>query len=258
MKEECRRLVDIMDPNEHRCIFSTTKHSNIRDDYFINSGDKIRFFFEDGAIDSDGNLRVDKQLSLNKIGHALHALCPTFAKVTFSDKIKDVVRRLQFEDPVVVQTMYIFKQPGIGGEVIPHQDASYLTCDPVHIVGLWFALEDADVENGCLSFIPGSHMDGIHGNYRLVRTMEGDHIRCTYEGVKPSYDNEKFVMAPARKGSLVLIHGLVVHQSERNVSTRSRHAFTIHLYDGNCKWSERNWLQPTEANTFTHMFDAKD
>lgn len=41
--------------------------------------------------------------------------------------------------------------------VIPHQDATYLSCKPLRVVGLWLALEDATVDNGCLWFIPGSH-----------------------------------------------------------------------------------------------------
>jgi len=41
--------------------------------------------------------------------------------------------------------------------VIPHQDATYLACRPLRVVGLWIALEDATVDNGCLWFLPGSH-----------------------------------------------------------------------------------------------------
>lgn len=43
-------------------------------------------------------------------------------------------------------------------------------------------------------------------------------------------------------GSLVLIDGCVVHWSDRNVSANSRHAYTVHVYDGTSRWSERNWL----------------
>lgn len=48
------------------------------------------------------------------------------------------------------------QQPGIGGEVVPHQDNSFLHTDPATCTGLWLALEDATVVNGCLWAIPGS------------------------------------------------------------------------------------------------------
>ena len=60
--------------------------------------------------------QVPKELSLNKIGHALHWLVPEFKKVSFSDKMKKTAKQLGFISPAVVQSMYIFKQPGHGGE----------------------------------------------------------------------------------------------------------------------------------------------
>ena len=50
-----------------------------------------------------------------QIGHYLHYLEPNFKKVTFSDKMKAVAKDLKFQDPIVVQGMYIFKNPRIGG-----------------------------------------------------------------------------------------------------------------------------------------------
>ena len=86
------------------------------DSYFLESNDKIRYFFEADAFDEKtGELRLPKHTSLNKIGHALHYLEPSFKKVTFSEKMKAVARDLQFQDPNVVQGMYIFKNPRIGG-----------------------------------------------------------------------------------------------------------------------------------------------
>ena len=53
-----------------------------RGDYFLTSGDKIRYFYETAAVDKEGRLLdgVDKFKSVNKIGHALHVLEPTFNK----------------------------------------------------------------------------------------------------------------------------------------------------------------------------------
>ena len=52
------------------------------------------------------------------------------------------------------------QQPKIGGEVVPHQDSTFLYTDPPTVVGLWWALEDATVGNGCLFTLPGSHKQG--------------------------------------------------------------------------------------------------
>lgn len=53
--------------------------------------------------------------------------------------------------------IFVFQQPGIGGEVVPHQDNSFLITEPATCTGLWLALEDATITNGCLWAIPGSH-----------------------------------------------------------------------------------------------------
>lgn len=41
--------------------------------------------------------------------------------------------------------------------MVPHQDATFLNTTPMKLYGLWIALEDATLENGCLWFMPGSH-----------------------------------------------------------------------------------------------------
>ena len=87
----------------------------------MDSGDKIRFFFETNAFDDHGNLKFKKDQCLNKIGHSLHWHSPIFKKITFHDKTKQVAKDVGFKDPVVVQGMYIFKQPRIGTKVTPHQ-----------------------------------------------------------------------------------------------------------------------------------------
>lgn len=66
-----------------------------------------------------------------------------------------------------------FQQPGIGGEVVPHQDNSFLYTDPPTCTGLWLALEDATVTNGCLWAIPRSHKGTSIFIFHIVLAANG-------------------------------------------------------------------------------------
>lgn len=251
------RLVAEMDPAEHQVsIFSTLEDRQIKlrskDDYFIDSGDKVRFFWEEGAVDEAGKLRVEKELGINKIGHALHSLVPEFRRVTFSDQVRACCRDVGFRAPVVAQSMYIFKQPGIGGEVTPHVDATFLHTSPLRIAGLWIALEDADEQNGCLWFVPGSQRAEL--TRRFVRNPDPAGPRLVFRGEPPRLDMDQFVPVPVRKGDCVLISGLVQHRSSANRSDRSRHIYTFHVVESDgCQYAEDNWLQPTEQLPFPKL-----
>lgn len=76
---------------------------------------------------------------------------------------------------------FLFQQPGIGGEVVPHQDNSFLYTEPTTCTGLWLALEDATILNGCIWAIPGSHKGGslISGILTLVHSCEARKERKT-------------------------------------------------------------------------------
>ena len=118
LKNACHRVVMEADFSKHpKITFDTTENKQSSEDYFITSGDKVRFFFEEGVVTADGQLNCPKEKSLNKIGHALHNLVPEFKKVTFSDNMKGIGKSLKLKKPAIVQSMYIFKQPKIGGKV---------------------------------------------------------------------------------------------------------------------------------------------
>lgn len=254
LRARCRDLVERADIANHPTVtFNTKDNQQAKNDYFLTSGDKVRFFFEEGAVDDGGKLTVPKHLALNKIGHALHALDPEFKKVTFSEQVKGIARALNMERPAVVQSMYIFKQPHFGGSVRPHQDSTFLYTSPMTLVGFWIALEDADVENGCLWFIPKSHKQGL--SRRMVRIFEGGMQTTKFDGSEAPVNAANFIAGPVKKGTLVLIDGLVMHKSEENNSSRSRHIYTFHMYDSEkSEWSKENWLQPTEELAFPTLY----
>ena len=130
-------LVDAFDPaSTPRSVFSTTDQKRTSDAYFLDSGNHVSFFFEDGAFDpATGALRRDKSLSINKMGHALHDLDPAFRAFSRGAKMRALMRSLGVHRPTPVQSMYIFKQPQIGGEVVPHQDSTFLRTRPMTCVG---------------------------------------------------------------------------------------------------------------------------
>ncbi len=239
LQRRALQLVDEFDPRTVRSVFSTTDQEQLDDSYFIESGDKIRFFFEPGAFDEQGELRQSKADSLNKMGHAMHDLDPVFDAFSRTPQLAEIASRVGLRDPLILQSMYIFKPPGIGGEVACHQDSTYIYTEPESCVGFWFALEDATLENGCMQFMPGAHRLPL--KKRNFRGPSGTlHTEVLDDTPWPI---DQCVPAEAPAGTLVVFDGRAPHLSAANRSAASRHAYTLHAIDGTCHYPADNWLQ---------------
>ena len=243
LRQRAAEIVNDFDTSAVRSVFTTRDQTSATDDYFLRSDNTIRCFFEEEAFDAAGRLRQDKALSINKIGHALHDLDPVFEAFSRDARLAAVAQGLGLADPRVWQSMYIFKQPGIGGEVRWHQDATFFETTPVSVTTFWFALEDATIDNGCLWVEPGGHRGPLRE--RFVR--HGDAISMERLDDMPWPDDSRAVALEAQAGTLVCFHGLLPHYSAPNRSPVSRHAYTLHATDGATLYSPHNWIQRDAA-----------
>ena len=166
--QETRQLIDQFDSSD--TVFKTGDDDHVGNEYFLESGDKIRYFLEDLSESSMGTTSISRNGStkvINKIGHCLHELNPVFSKFTKQQAIIDIGSSL-FEDCRILQSMLILKQPLVGSSVPPHQDSTFLFTNPPSCVGLWFALENSTEDNGVMSFAPGSHKSIVINSLSVV------------------------------------------------------------------------------------------
>jgi len=240
-------IVADFDIDQHRTVFKTTDRDSGRDDYFFDSAEAVHCFLEEGALDENGQLNRPKELAINKIGHAMHDLVPAFNEFCRLEVIGAILRDLGYRSPSLWQTMYIFKQPGIGGEVRWHQDASYLIAGPPGVTGIWIAIEDATRDNGCLWMQPGQHRTPLREIYEVDWQ--------TRKGTLSTLDDTPWVTGQPQAlevaaGSVVFFSDHMPHYSSQNTSEHSRHAFTLHVSEKDADWPKQNWIQRPNLGTF--------
>ena len=223
----------------HPSVFQTTDQAKTTDDYFLNSGDRISFFFEKDAFDDSGKLKNDLFHSLNKIGHALHDLDPVFNSFSRSPQMKKMVAELELNDSVIIQSMYILKHAKIGGVVDVHQDSSFLYTEPESCIGFWFALEDATKENGCLWAMPGGHKTSLRSWFRKKEEGGTEMFMLNNEPMSM----EGMIPLEVKKGTCIVLNGLLPHYSLPNTSGKSRQAYAIHTINRHTHYPTTNWLQ---------------
>lgn len=240
LRRRAIEIVEAFEPAADAVVFSSRDRTALSQRALIESAATVRCFFEEEAFDADGRLAVDKARAINKIGHALHDREPVFDRFSRDPRLAALAADLGIAEPVLMQSMLIFKQPRIGGEVVWHQDASFLATEPHSVVGLWFALEDASRDNGCLWVAPGAHRGPLRERYG--RRDDGTlAMQCLDDTPWPSGDAIRPIECEA--GTLVVFDGLLPHASAPNRSQRSRMAYTLHVVDGAAAWWPGNWLQ---------------
>jgi phytanoyl-CoA hydroxylase len=120
-------------------------------------------------------------------------------------------------------SQFIFKNPGAWGQPW-HQDSFYFPFDPARpVVGVWLAVSEATLENGCLHVLPGSHREPVH-----------EHVPDRREGALYGYveivDHDMAASTPVlmQPGDLLLFDSHLMHRSTDNGSPALRAAMVYH------------------------------
>lgn len=133
------------------------------------------------------------------------------------------VRDLLGEDVIGWGSHFFCKMPGDGKRVAWHQDASYWPLTPSKTVTVWLAIDDADVENACMRYIPRTHVLG-HLTYTLREDDDANVLNQTVEGAEELGAPVDVELAA---GEISMHSDLLLHGSEANGSARRRCGLTL-------------------------------
>ena len=152
-----------------------------------------------------------------------HLKYPEVYDLLSHSRIVDLVKDLLGENIIGWGSHYFCKMPRDGKRVSWHQDASYWPLTPSKTVTVWLAIDNADVENACMRFIPGSHLQG-HLTWHLSEDDEANVLN-------QSVINAEMFGSPVdnvlRAGEISIHSDLTLHGSDMNDSNRRRCGLTL-------------------------------
>ena len=138
--------------------------------------------------------------------------------------ILDAVESLIGPDILVYTSTWFIKEPESAAIAAWHQDATYFGLRPYVHVTAWLALTDANAENGCMEFLPGSH---ARGQLPHRAGVVPESVNRAGQAVTVTIDDTPAVHAPLRAGEFSLHHTLLLHRSQPNRSRGRRVGLAI-------------------------------
>lgn len=156
----------------------------------------------------------------------MHLLSPELTAVATDPRWASIVLPLLGTgDARLYWEQAVAKPPQARTELPWHQDNGYTPLVPEEYVTCWMALDDADVDNGCLWVIPGSHRAGTKQHVNGAGPFRVGHDGPASDGVA----------VPIRKGSVLVFSSLLMHRSGPNTTERDRRAWIIQFCGGAAK-----------------------
>ncbi len=179
-------------------------------------------YYKEGGADERAD---DVELRVRKVFYFVQ-LDPRLASAGAHPRLMRLLDQLIEPNHRMIQDMALLKPPFHGSEKPWHQDTAYFDWTPLGgIIGVWIALDEATVENGCMQVIPGTQLLGPTPHYHVRDCQIAD------DRVKVN----QAVVVPLKPGGVLFFSGLIHHGTPPNVSGDRRRALQFHYAAANCR-----------------------
>jgi len=177
--------------------------------------------------------------------HFPHKISPVIKEFLAQDKIVNVLENIVSPNVKCMQSMLFVKGPGKAGQAW-HQDEFYIPTRDRSLTGVWVAIDDASIENGCLWIIPGSHKPG----YIMPRVDNHSNEYADVDTIDVSnYKQNEIIPVEVKSGSVVFFNGYLLHSSRRNKTAGDFRTALVNHYmsaESMLPWDQDGKLPPTE------------
>lgn len=195
-----------------------------------------------GLLPTEGEMSDEDILKQYVAIHFPHKISPLVHKFLSQPKIIEVLTNIIGPDVKCMQSMLFVKGPGKAGQSW-HQDEFYIPTRNQSLTGVWIAIDDATIDNGCLWIIPGKPA------YIMQRVANDSNEYADVDTVDVSQFEKESIPVEVKSGSVVFFHGYTLHSSRRNKTTDCfRTALVNHYMDANSMlpWDQDGSLPATE------------
>ncbi|HXB92078.1 MAG TPA: phytanoyl-CoA dioxygenase family protein [Puia sp.] len=177
--------------------------------------------------------------------HFPHKISQAIAANLSHPAITKILTGIVSHNVKCMQSMLFVKGPGKAGQSW-HQDEFYIPTRDRSLTGVWIAIDDAKVENGCLWIVPGSHRPGYL--FRRVPNSSAEYADVDTVDVS-GYAKEEVIPVEVKSGSVVFFNGYTLHSSLRNKTTDCFRIALVNHYmsaESMLPWDQDGKLEPTE------------
>jgi phytanoyl-CoA hydroxylase len=168
----------------------------------------------EGLVPVDGNESDVDVLKKYVAIHFPHKISPVIHKFLFHEKVVSILTRIVSPNAKCMQSMLFVKAPGKKGQAW-HQDEYYIPTRDRSLVGAWMAIDDANIDNGCLWIIPGSNKPG----YIMPRIANDSPEYADMDTIDVAPYKDQAMPVEVKAGSVVFFNGYILHSSLSNKTT---------------------------------------